>query len=299
MVRAGARASNPEGAEENFDEAVGAVLKSIQPPSVPSTVREIFGLEPCVNLSRGSPSFWIIASAVKEFARAHGVLPLPGAVPDMKAESTVYIALQNIYKAKARQDVAEVADAVRAIEARLDRETPIPESEIEQFCKNAAHLKVIFSSPHPPLHALSETDAKKLAGHLINPESLFSVFLAFRVYDEICNKVGGQSVSSPSTEEVHLDECRNGLEAALSRIKSAAKIQAFDDDEGDELLSERLQSICQELQRARGGELHNTAALTGGMVAQEAIKVVTRQYVPVDNTCIFDGVTSRSEVLKL
>jgi amyloid beta precursor protein binding protein 1 len=29
------------------------------------------------------------------------------------------------------------------------------------------------------------------------------------------------------------------------------------------------------------------------MVAQEAIKVITRQYVPVDNTCVFDGIRAK------
>lgn len=45
--------------------------------------------------------------------------------------------------------------------------------------------------------------------------------------------------------------------------------------------------------------MHNIAALTGGIVSQEIIKVVTEQYIPVDNTCVFDGVKSKSEVFKV
>ena len=56
--------------------------------------------------------------------------------------------------------------------------------------------------------------------------------------------------------------------------------------------------VNQNSVRAGGAELHNIAALTGGLVAQEVIKAVTKQYVPVDNTCIFDGVTSKSSVLR-
>ena len=51
--------------------------------------------------------------------------------------------------------------------------------------------------------------------------------------------------------------------------------------------------------RAGGGELHNIAAAAGGMVAQEVIKVITKQYVPVDNTCFFDGIASKTSVLRL
>jgi NEDD8-activating enzyme E1 regulatory subunit len=51
--------------------------------------------------------------------------------------------------------------------------------------------------------------------------------------------------------------------------------------------------------RAGGGELHNIASLVGGLVAQEAIKLITRQYIPSDNTCVFDGITSSSNVWSL
>lgn len=63
--------------------------------------------------------------------------------------------------------------------------------------------------------------------------------------------------------------------------------------------NERLTQAAQELSRAAGGELHNISAVTGGMVAQEVIKIITKQYVPIDNTCIFDGIESRCQVLRL
>jgi NEDD8-activating enzyme E1 regulatory subunit len=61
----------------------------------------------------------------------------------------------------------------------------------------------------------------------------------------------------------------------------------------------RVQEAADEVARAGGGELHNISSLTGGMVAQEVIKIITKQYVPIDNTCIFDGVGSRCQVLRL
>lgn len=42
MVADGARRDNPEGGEENFDEAVAAVVKTIVPPSLPSSLKEVF-----------------------------------------------------------------------------------------------------------------------------------------------------------------------------------------------------------------------------------------------------------------
>lgn len=60
-----------------------------------------------------------------------------------------------------------------------------------------------------------------------------------------------------------------------------------------------VQEAAQEVYRAGGGELHNTSAATGGMVAQEIIKIVTKQYVPVDNTCVYDAIGSRCQVFRL
>lgn len=42
MVAAGARTDNPEGGEENFDEAVAAVVKTVVSPSVPLSLKEVF-----------------------------------------------------------------------------------------------------------------------------------------------------------------------------------------------------------------------------------------------------------------
>lgn len=57
----------------------------------------------------------------------------------MKAQSKVYIQLQNIYKNKARQDVAEVLETVRQSPGGED----VDPDEVELFCKNAAFVKLV------------------------------------------------------------------------------------------------------------------------------------------------------------
>lgn len=146
-VSQGARTDTPEGGEENFDEAVAAVLKSLNPPEANSSVREIFLAPECVIINEDSPSFWVIANAVGLFYTKYGLLPVPGAVPDMKARSKDYIQLQNVYKSKARKDFAEVLDNVRFIERNANRSTPIDEKHVEAFCKNAAHIKLVRGRP--------------------------------------------------------------------------------------------------------------------------------------------------------
>jgi amyloid beta precursor protein binding protein 1 len=45
-VAAGARVDTPEGGEENYDEAIAAVLKTISSPSLSSSVKEVFDYTP-------------------------------------------------------------------------------------------------------------------------------------------------------------------------------------------------------------------------------------------------------------
>lgn len=75
-----------------------------------------------------------------------------------------------------------------------------------------------------------------------------------------------------------------------------AKVSEVAPEAGD---NERLRQAAEEVSRAGGGELHNISATIGGMVAQEMIKIITKQYIPIDNTCIFDGIASRCQVLRL
>ena len=60
----------------------------------------------------------------------------------MKAQSKVYVQLQNIYKTKARQDAAEVLEAAQAIAPGREFDP----AEVELFCKNAPFVKLINAS---------------------------------------------------------------------------------------------------------------------------------------------------------
>ena len=83
--------------------------------------------------------FWVIVEAVRQFYAKHQLLPVPGGLPDMKAQSNVYIQLQNIYKEKARRDAQEVLTAARAM-AGGDQVDP---AEVELFCTNARFIKLV------------------------------------------------------------------------------------------------------------------------------------------------------------
>lgn len=84
-------------------------------------------------------SDWTVAEALKIFYERYKCLPVTGSIPDMKAESNVYIELQGVYKNKAKADVDEVFQ----ISKSLKHGEKVTEEEIAVFCKNAAFVKLI------------------------------------------------------------------------------------------------------------------------------------------------------------
>ena len=45
-----------------------------------------------------------------------------------------------------------------------------------------------------------------------------------------------------------------------------------------------------EITRVGACEIHNIAALIGGIASQEIVKIITKQYVPMNNTYIYNGI---------
>ena len=206
----------------------------------------------------------------------------------MKAQSADYIQLQNIYKAKARKDNVEVFNHVRSLEKELGRESAIDGKEIEAFCKGAAFVKLVKGKslhvPQDPKAVISSSVAKYFIQQLENEESLIPIYLSFLAHNYIYED---------SEQIVETQTMNSYLDTFLATLRSSGG--DFDIDAA----KERLAPAVAELVRAGGAELHNISAFTGGMVAQEVIKVITKQYIPIDNTCIFDGITSKTAVFKL
>ncbi|KAF4337693.1 amyloid beta binding 1 [Fusarium beomiforme] len=270
IVSEAMRTDNPEGGEENFEEAVAAVMQHVVIPSLPSSLKQVFDyLHQDPNEIRSG--FWIITEAVKRFYAEHGRLPVPGGLPDMKAQSSVYIKLQNIYKERARQDVSQVLETVRSIPGGDD----VDSEQVELFCKNARFIKLI-NAPEDKTTSLDQVVEQQLAN------------------DEIAAIAGPEMPLSLVPLYLAL------LAISNTKTASADEIMAFVGKVAPQAAeNERYKKTAQEVERAAGGELHNISALTGGMVAQEMIKIITKQYVPIDNTCIFDGIDSRCQVLRL
>ena len=303
LIRSGIR--GPED-EENYGEAMAAVLKTITPPSIGSGCRDMFAMPQCRDVTNTTNHFWMIASAVKQFYDNHKVLPLPGSLPDMKAKSADYIKLQNIYKAKARADVAEVWNTIRDIPGEG---IWVPFSEVEAFCKNASHVKIISGTTLPQLRLIAEGGPGGYSGN-VTSDFKYDYLFDCKVKDKPFptskqTLLDGLKMIGAGVPKTFDPESLVPIWWAFQKVNQSATLPLSGLDKAPfvvdmpEEQKEAINTAVKEIKRAGGGELHNISSLMGGMVAQEILKIITKQYVPIDNTCIYDGIRSRVEVHRL
>jgi amyloid beta precursor protein binding protein 1 len=144
---------------------------------------------------------------------------------------------------------------------------------------------------------------KSPAQTLTFPDSLLPLYIAFLAFDEFVathdkDALGGAPLMPGETDADTDTEKVTGIALKITDdlINEAG---TFIEESDYSTLKTRTGEFVQELVRAGGAELHNISSLTGGIVSQEIIKAITEQYIPVDNTCVFDGVKSKTEVIRV
>ncbi|KAF9420694.1 NEDD8-activating enzyme E1 regulatory subunit [Podila epigama] len=280
-IRSGMRSAD----DENFDEAINSVLRSCQATVVPSSIKELLQDHKCDELTAETSHFWIIARAVREFVedveQSGGFLPLSGTIPDMKAQTDSYVTLQNIYKTKAKKDVQCVLGRVQSLLEKLGLATDtIKLQEVEGFCKFSAFLKVIRYRSIAEEYQSPKT--KQIASWLSDTESVFPLYVLLRASDSFYDDHGRYPGEGKDWRE-DVDQLHANVNTLL---------QSWGIDQEDAVSKDLTHEVC----RYGVGSIHNIASFMGGVVSQEIIKLITHQYIPMDNTFIFDGARSVSAV---
>lgn len=266
--------------EENFEEAIKAVNSTVQPTCIPLSVKEILDDDACVNLTAKSKPFWIMAKAIRDFVEneGNGNLPLRGSVPDMTAKTDYYVALQQVYHEQAARDTDVVYRRVQQLLHQLNQPADtISESDVKQFCKHAACLHVIRGSKIAEEYVSKSTNAALIAQELENPDSMMVYYVMLRGIDRFYSEYNVY----PGEFEVEPDIIK--LKSCISKLLNEWGCGTLAKDD-------YVHEIC----RYGGAELHSVSSFIGGCAAQEVIKLITRQYKPVNNTFIYDAMTSNT-----
>uniref|UniRef100_H2ZIZ4 NEDD8-activating enzyme E1 regulatory subunit n=1 Tax=Ciona savignyi TaxID=51511 RepID=H2ZIZ4_CIOSA len=266
--------------EENFEEAAKQVNSALVPYKLPDSLRQMFEDPKCTDVSEESSNFWILANGLKQFVENNdkSLLPLRGSLPDMFSDSESYIKLQNIYKAKAKQDIDLFTSYLcnfGYVNGRLS------DQEIKRFCRNAHFLQVVRG------RSLSD-EYKKISQSvldgLISEEASDAVwYVMLRCVDLFHTNFS--RYPGVIEEEIDIDVTRlkfHILQSISSYLAFPGLSEAISDD------------YVQETCRCGAAELHSVASYMGGVAAQEVIKLITSQYVPVTGVYIFNGLKSTS-----
>jgi NEDD8-activating enzyme E1 regulatory subunit len=165
----------------------------------------------------------------------------------MKSRSADYVALQNVYKSKARADIAEVLSTVRSLEKSLGRTAPAEESEVEAFCKGAAHIKLVRGKPlkafRPGKQYVWGDRAKFARNALTDETSLILLYFAFLAWDVFyaTNQfaAGAEDVESDAVSLTGF--ARKIIDDLISEAGKSLDSEELDD------VREKVGEVCQEM----------------------------------------------------
>ncbi|EEF38201.1 NEDD8-activating enzyme E1 regulatory subunit AXR1 [Ricinus communis] len=273
--------------EDNYREATEASFKVFAPRGISPDLQQIIS-DNRADLDSSSSNFWVMVAALKEFIvnEGDGEAPLEGSIPDMTSSTELYVNLQKIYQAKAEADFLVIEKRVRNILKKIGRDpNSISKAMIKCFCKNARKLKVCryrliedeFNNPSLP----------QLQKYLTDED--YSVAMGFYILLRAVDRFAANYNSFPGQFDGAMDE-------DISRLKTTAVSLLSDlGCNGSPLTEDLINEMC----RFGASELHAVAAFIGGVASQEVIKLITRQFVPIPGTFIFNGIDHKSQLLAL
>ncbi|KAI0262627.1 hypothetical protein BC834DRAFT_383716 [Gloeopeniophorella convolvens] len=245
--------------EENFEEAVAQAYRAWLPTTIPPHLTELFK-----DTTPPSTVFGHLIAALRDFTeRPPHVLPLSAALPDMKSDTGGYVRLQQLYRAQAAEERKQFRELLQV---------PIDDAVVDLFVKNAHGVQLLKGARYGVL----DTEPEKLGPHLGGLVREAATHLALSALDAWKSSPPRQT-GGPTT-----DELREHVVALLP---------------GVELPDKELSDAIGEIVRAPTADLPNVAAFLGGIVAQEAIKMITKQYIPVNGYCVIDLVDTWTGVI--
>jgi len=279
------REANPElnEDEENFEEAGKAVNTVVVKSAIPSNTRDIINDPSAENISANSSNFWILAHALREFVGRENRLPVSGVIPDMFSDSERFIKLQNLYRDKAGQDAEMIQRKVQQVLESLGRSSEtITETEIKRFCREARYLRVQRGS------SLCDefSSSSNFNLNLDDPESDALYYLVLRAVDRYMTQFGTNPGLTVTEIELDIGRLKTITTAMLSQMGLNTAPQGID---------EHIHEVC----RYGGAELHSVAAFLGGAAAHECIKLLTGQFLPLDNLVLYNATTSHVSSFKV
>lgn len=236
-----------------------------------------------------SSTLGLLYQALRAFLDQHqGRPPLNGSIPDMTASTDWYIQLQGIYKDQADKDLAAMKAWCTA------NNSNVSEDQVTSFCSNVFVVDQIQTrslmeefQQAPTQELLDDWKMELMDPYEVPEHTPLLWYLGVRA----CQVFFQQHGRYPGTVE----PWESDVELLQEHWTQVAQHYQLHDQE---LVQQHAANICQELTRYANAEIHTLASVVGGVASQEAVKIITGQYIPLDNTYVFNGIVSVAGVYR-
>ncbi|KRY85649.1 Nedd8-activating enzyme E1 regulatory subunit [Trichinella pseudospiralis] len=237
------------------------------------------------HVNHESGMFWILSHALKQFVDNEGAgrLPLSGVLPDMESDTNRFVKLQAIFAQQAEKDASIVHGYVEKTIESLEMSHRqrylrlIPFEKSKQFCQNASFIRVIRGQV---------AQVNMMRRELYASDRHFNWYLLLRAVDRF--HAENDRYPGSGTTQQQFDWDKSELGKIVDSILTMYDLPKL-------IKPDLIDEIC----RYGGEEMHCTAAVIAGLAAQEAVKLLTGQYVPMVNTFIYDGLINDGRVFEL
>jgi len=296
--------------ELNFQEALENSYLAYVEPTLPFEVQALVeNVVQSWNSSRSlNTSFDILLLALHRFMlQSSHQPPIHGSIPDMTSNTQQYIELQQIYKTKADEDRMLMKSLVEEI-LRESQSTSlvVSEEQLSLFCKNVNNLRLVHTrsledeymgvySTEEEKEEIMDTISSSTIDVYDDPQQTPLLwYIALRACDLFYYEYGKFPGHVFEGEELENEvQC---MKKAVAQIVDIMNL-----NENEFILSTICQSegFVREMIRFHNAEIHAIASLVAGVASQEAVKLITGQFVPIDGTYVFNGIASVADIYKL
>ena len=199
------------------------------------------------------------------------------------------------------QDLASFTTLVHATLGSVGLpETTIPPAMIAMFVKNVPYLRVVpsstycdeFASPPSPesIEAVQEASWDPYEQFEHSPFIWWLGMRAAEQYHTAHGEWPGKFYEQGGRSK------EEEIEKLAALLLDA--VAAFGLEISAQLSEALLGKVAEEFCRLHNAENHNVASVIGGVASQEAVKMLTGQYVPIVNTYLFNGIASTAGVFR-
>ncbi|OAV99675.1 hypothetical protein PTTG_25252 [Puccinia triticina 1-1 BBBD Race 1] len=256
---------------------------------VPRHIEELFNDPQCDKIPWFNGKFWVLVRSLREFVKTSPThqLPLSGALPEMKTDTKNNIKMRSIYYQQALEDLERFKEIVDEMTESVEEEYEgRPQEYTEDFKALAFPQFVKECQPgNEEYHATWYVAFEAMAAYRSKREGKYC-YLA------------GHEGEYPGMRKDQEDGDLHALWKFSLGWLNSRRWAAPRDDQEQEIIPQKLQKVLKEMIRLAGSELPHIGSMTGGLVSQEVIKLITGQYIPTNGVCIYDGYQSMTRVLE-